>query len=365
MAPNGTTAAGSPPHDVPARVVAKVILVAVAIGTGIYALYLVRNIVILLLVSVFLATALAPAVNALDRGRFPRWAAILAVYFGIVLSIFGVGLLVVPPVVNGINDLTTNLPTYVEDLRKNDTLRRYDEKYDIVNKLQKEADKVPQRLGDAVGTLRDVTVGVFTRIVQLVTVLVITFMLLLDGGRILEFMFRQLPPDQEERARGVTAEVQRAISGYVIGNLLISVVAGLVAYATLTLLDVPFAVPLAVLMAFLDLIPLVGATLGGVILGIVCAIVDFPTAVIVWVVVLIVYQQVENNLLQPVIYSRTVQLHPVIVLIAVLIGGSLLGVLGVLLAIPAAAAMQIVVKDWWAHRDKGLEVAAASPPQSL
>ena len=337
-------------QDISWRVVAKVILVVVAIGAGLYFFYLVREVLTLFLVSVFLAVALAPPVNAIHRGRMPRAGAILLVYLGLVLSIVGIGLLVVPPIVNGVNNLTKNLPTYVEDLRKNDTIRRYDEKYHIVNSLQKEANKAPQRIGDAAGTLRDVTVGVFTRIVQLVTVLVMTFLLLRDGRRFMEFVYRQLPPEREPRARKLSGDVERAISGYVIGNLLISVVAGLVTFVTLTLLDVPFAVPLAVLMAFLDLIPLVGATIGGVIIGIVCAIVDFPTAVIVWVIVLLVYQQVENNLLQPIIYSRTVQLHPLFVLIGVLIGATLLGVLGVLLAIPAAAVVQLLLKDWWAHR---------------
>src|SRR6266496_1716643 len=112
----------------------------------------------------------------------------------------------------------------------------------------------------------------------------------------------------------------------------------------LQILDVPYAVPLAVLMAFLDLIPLVGATIGGVAIGIVAAIAHFPAALIVWAVYFIVYQQVENNLLQPIIYRRTVAIHPLVVLVAVLIGGSQLGVLGALLAIPVAAAIQIVVK---------------------
>jgi predicted PurR-regulated permease PerM len=103
-------------------------------------------------------------------------------------------------------------------------------------------------------------------------------------------------------------------------------------------------------MALFDLVPLVGATLGGIVIGIVCAIVDFPTAPIVWVIVLLVYQQAENHLVQPIIYGRTVQLHPLLVIISILIGGTLLGVLGALLAIPAAAVIQILVKDWWVHR---------------
>src|SRR5919108_2712724 len=172
----------------PTRAIAKVILVAVAIAAALYFLYLVRTVVMLVLVSLFMAVALAPAVNALHRGRVPRWAAILAVYLGIVAAIFGLGLLVIPPVVNGVNDLPDNLPSYVEDLRKNDTLRKYDEKYHVVDKLRSESEKLPQRLGDAAGTLRDVTVGVFTKAVQLLTVLVITFMLLLDGRRITNFI---------------------------------------------------------------------------------------------------------------------------------------------------------------------------------
>jgi predicted PurR-regulated permease PerM len=341
------------------RVIAKVILVAVAVAVAIYFVYLIRGILLLVVVSLFLAITLSPAVDALHRGPVPRWIAILAVYAGIVLSIFGLGLLVVPPVVNGVNDLAHNLPSYVQDLRKNETLRKYDRKYHIVDKLRNESRKLPERIADAAGTLRDVTVGVFTRAVQLVTVLVITFMLLLDGRRVMEFAYRELPPALEGRARRVAGEIRRAISGYVMGNLLISVIAGLVAFVTLKLLSVPFAVPLAVLMAFFDLIPLVGATIGGLILAAVCAIVDFPTAPIVWAVVFIVYQQIENNLIQPIVYGRTVRLHPLAVLISILIGGSLLGVLGALLAIPAGAVVQVLLRDWWLHHR-----GRAAPPVS-
>ena len=349
-------------YDIPARTIAKVLLVAVGIALALYLLYLVRQIVLLVVVSVFLAIALTPAVNFLHRGRVPRWVAILGVYLGIVASIVGLGLLVIPPVVNGVNDLVDNLPAYVEDLRDNDTIRRYDEKYHIVEKLQMEAEKLPNRLGDAAGTLRDVTVGVFTRAVQLITVLVLTFILLLDGRRFIEFFYQQLSPGTEARARRVGAEIQQAISGYVTGNLLISVIAGLVTYVTLTVLDVPFAVPLSVLMAFFYLIPLVGATLGGILIAVVCSIVDFPTALIVWAVVFIVYQQIENHLIQPIVYGRTVQLHPFFVIVSILIGSALLGVLGALLAIPAGAMVQVLVKDWWTHRGPRETSALATEP---
>ena len=123
--------------------------------------------------------------------------------------------------------------------------------------------------------------------------------------------------------------------------------------------------PLAVLFAFFDLIPLIGATLGGILVGIVVAFVSFPGGLIVWVVVLIVYQQIENNVIQPVVYGRTVQIHPLVVIVAVLIGGRLLGVLGALVAIPAAAALQSVVRDFWRFRPATRpEVAPAAGEES-
>jgi predicted PurR-regulated permease PerM len=209
-----------------------------------------------------------------------------------------------------------------------------------------------------------VTVGVFGVIVQLVTILVMTFFLLLDGKRILGFLFRELGPDRGPRVQRVSADVYRAVGGYVAGNVLISLIAGTLSYVMMTILGLPFAVPLAILVAFFDLIPLVGSTIAGAIVGVVAAIVGFPGKLIAWVIFLVVYQQFENNVIQPVVYRRTVAIHPLIVIIAVLIGGSLLGVLGALLAIPIAAAVQIAVKELWQmRRERLLPDGATAPPQ--
>jgi predicted PurR-regulated permease PerM len=342
------------------RLIAKIVLVACGVLAGLYLLYLIREVIGLVLIAVFFALAIAPAVNWLNDRKVPRWIAILIVYLGIAGGIVGIGLLVVPPIVNGVNDLSDDLPGYIDDLNKNETFRDYNEKYDIVPKLKEQADELPSKLGDAVGTLRDVTVGVFDRFVQLFSILVITFLLLMDGPKILEFAYRQMPPEREARLRSVASDVSDAISGYVFGNFVISILASLVTYITLTILDVPFAVPLAVLFGFFDLIPLIGATLGGILVGIVVALAgDFPIALIIWIAVLIGYQQIENYLIQPVVYGRTVQIHPLVVIVAVLIGAALLGILGVLVAIPAAAAIQSVVRDWWRFRHGA---TAQAPP---
>ena len=342
------------------RAILKVLLVAAATAAAFYLLFLVRSILYMVFIAVFLAVALGPAVDVYQRrARMPRSLAILFVYLTILAAIVGLGLLVVPPIVNGVNHFVNKVPTYVQDLRKNKTVRDYDNKYHITDKLDAEAKKLPNRLGDAASALTSITVGVFSTIFQLVTVLVLTFFFLLDGKRMVDWGLRQLDPARAERVRAMIDDVYTATGGYVIGNLIISVIAGTSTYVVLMILNVPFAVPLAVLMAFLDLIPLVGATIGGVGIGIVAAIANFPTAVIVWAVFFIVYQQIENNVLQPVIYRRTVSLHPLVVLIAVLIGGSQLGVLGALIAIPVAAGVQIVVRDLWRSR----KARIVTPPE--
>ncbi|MFL5891961.1 MAG: AI-2E family transporter [Solirubrobacterales bacterium] len=347
--------------QVSARAVAKVVLVAAGVIAILYFSYLIRTVIGLVLIAAFFAVAIAPAVNWLDRRKVPRWLAILLVYLGIAGGIFGIGLLIVPPLVTGVENLSTNLDDYAEDLRNNPTFRDYDEQYHITDKLKEQANQLPSKLADAAGTLRDVTVGVFSRLVQLFSILVITFFLVKDGNRLLEFFYRQLPDVRARRFRKIAGDISDAISGYVFGNFVISVLAGIVTYVTLTILGVPFALPLAILFGFFDLIPLVGATLGGIIVGIVVAFAAaFPIGLIVWVAVLILYQQVENNLVQPFVYGKAVQLHPLIVIIAILIGAALLGVLGALIAIPAAAAVQAVLRDYWRFRHP----EDAPPPES-
>ncbi len=333
--------------QVSARAVAKVVVIVAAVGAGLYFAYLIREVIGLFVIAIFFAVAITPAVNWLNRRRVPRWVAILLVYLSIAGAIFGIGLLIVPPVVNGVTDISDDLPGYVDDLRHNDTFRDYDNRYHITDKLREQTRELPDKLGDAATTLRDVTVGVFNRFVQLFSILVITFFLVKDGQRLLEFLYRQAPPEGARRLRKIATDISDAVAGYVFGNFVISVLAGLVTYITLEILGIPFAVPLAILFGFFDLIPLVGATLGGILVGIVVGLVDFPVGLIVWAAVLILYQQVENNLIQPYVYGRAVQLHPLIVIGAILIGAALLGVLGALMAIPAAAAVQAVVRDYW------------------
>jgi predicted PurR-regulated permease PerM len=344
------------------RTIVRVILVAIAVVASLYFLWLIRTVLGMLFIAAFLAVALGPVVEFFVRRKVKRGMAILITYLLLLGSVFGLGLLVVPPIVNGVNDFVDNVPSYVRDLRNSKTFRDYDDKYKITPKLEQQAKKLPSHLSDAASGLRTVTVGVFGVIVQLVTILVMTFFLLLDGKRMLAFAFRELGPERGGRLEKIGEDVYVAVGGYVAGNLLISVIAGVLSYFMMLILGIPFAVPLAVLVAFFDLIPLVGSTIAGAIIGVVAAIVGFPGKLIAWVIFLVVYQQVENNVIQPVVYRRTVAIHPLIVIVAVLIGGSLLGVLGALLAIPIAATVQILVKEWWQYRRARLLPDNVPPP---
>jgi predicted PurR-regulated permease PerM len=208
-------------------------------------------------------------------------------------------------------------------------------------------------------------VGVFAALFKAITVLVMTFFFLLDGRRMLDFCFRQLGPERERRAQAIASDMYRAVSGYVTGALIIAGIAGLSTYLMMNILGIPFAIPLSVLMSFLVLIPLVGATIGGLIIAAVAAADDFPTALAIWTAFFVLYQQLENNVLQPFVYKRTIALHPLLVIIAVLVGASQRGVLGALVAIPVAAAVQIGVQDLWRYRkrDQQHELTGADGPE--
>ena len=192
----------------------------------------------------------------------------------------------------------------------------------------------------AIGVLR----SIFTTLLALVSIFVLTFLMVLQGPRLLAAWTAALPERRRERVRRVAADCAKAVTGYVTGNLVISVIAGGLTFIVLWILGVPYKGVVALFVGFADLIPLVGATLGAVVAVIVAALHSLVAA-IVMIVFFIVYQQAENHLLQPVVMSRTVALSALTVLVSVLIGVELLGFLGALLAIPIAGVLSVISRD--------------------
>lgn len=329
------------------RQIGRILFTAAGFLALLYLLVQIRSTLLLLAIAVFFAVALGPAVDFVSRGRLPRAAAILIVYVLIFCIFSGVLALIVPPVINGATDLARDVPGYVDELRSNRAIREFDNKYDVTTKLREEAEKLPDKLGDAAGALQSIAAGAVNAAFQLLTILTMTFFLLLDGRRIANFLITRFGRHREDRLRGIAERIYKSTAGYVAGALTITSINGILTFIVLTLLGVPFAVPLAVLMSFFGLIPLVGATIGGVLILIVTLFTDFPSATIVYAIFLIFYQQFENNVLQPFIFKRTVNVPPLAVIVAILAGASMLGIVGALVAIPIAAALQIVIKEFY------------------
>ena len=343
------------------RQIARILFTVAALSGLLYLLLQIRSTLLLLGIAIFLAVALGPAVDLFSR-LLPRAASILLVYVLIFCVFSGVLALVVPPVINGASDLSRDIPNYIDDLRNNARFREFDNKYDVTSRLTEEAQKLPSRLGDAAGALQSIAAGAFNAAFQLLTILTMTFFLLLDGRRIANFLVRRAAPDHRERLRGILERTYKSTSGYVAGALTITSINGLLTFIVLSVLGVPFAVPLAVLMSFFGLIPLVGATIGGVIILVVTLFTDFPSATIVYGIFLILYQQFENNVLQPLIFRRTVNVAPLAVIVAILAGSSILGVVGALVAIPIAAALQIVLREYFGETPADDAVPPPEPP---
>jgi predicted PurR-regulated permease PerM len=331
------------------RTIAKTVLTVVLVVVSLYLLFLLRKPIGWLLIATFLAVALSGPVNFLER-RMRRGVAIALVYVGLLLVPVAIGAAVVPPVVNGAEDLARNAPSYADDVASfvhdNQRLRKINQDYDVTTKLNQEAAKLPARLGDAATVLRDVGFGIINSVFALVTILILTAFMLGGGRRWIMAGLRFLPEDRAERTERVLQRSARAVGSYVAGALFQAFTAGILSFLVLTILGVPFAAPLALAIFFLDLIPLVGATIGAVLVAVVTVFNDFPTDTIIWVVWAIVYQQVENNVVQPQIQKRAVDINPFLVIVSVLFGSTLLGILGALVAVPVAASIQIAVREY-------------------
>jgi predicted PurR-regulated permease PerM len=331
------------------RDIVRIVLTVVCVVVTLYLLWTLRRPIGWLLAAVFLATALSPTVNWLSR-RMKRGFAIALTYLGLLLVPILLISLIVPPLISEANNFADHVPQYADDVtnyvQENETLRNLNEDYDITSKLEEEAGKLPDRLGGAAGTLRDIGLGIVNSLFALLTILVMTAFLLGSGRRWTDELISSRPPEQRARLRRSLDNISSAVSGYVAGALAIAFIAGTATFIVLTILGVPFAGPLGVMAGFASLIPLVGATIAAVLIGVVTVFSDFPTDTIIWTVWAIAYQQIENNLIQPQIQKRTVNVQPLITIFAVLCGGTLLGVVGAIAAIPIAASIQILLREY-------------------
>ncbi|HEX6387994.1 MAG TPA: AI-2E family transporter, partial [Solirubrobacteraceae bacterium] len=342
-----------PPEILQPRVIARTVLTVLAVLAAVYVVYLLRKPIGYVVVATFIAITLSGPVNVLSR-HMRRGAAIALTYVGVLMVPVLLALIVVPPMVREGTNLAEKAPEYANDVQeyveKNKRLRELNDEYDITGKLEEEAAKLPGKVGDAAGTLGDIGVGLVNSAFALVNILILSVFLVASGRGWIDRFVEWRRPKDAARIKLVFDRIGRTFGNYIGGALLQATIAAVIAYIVMKILGVPFAAPLAVATFFFDLIPLVGATIGAVLVALVTLFTDFPTATIIWVIFAIIYQQVENTVIQPQIQKRAVNVHPFIVLVAVLFGSTLLGVLGALVAIPIAASVQIAIREWWTFR---------------
>ena len=340
------------------RSVAVVILTAVAVLGGIYLLWRVRQVMVWFAIALFVAVALDPAVNWLQRARIKRNAAILLAYSALLLGTIGTIASLVPLVITQTKSLANlaaaishNPQGWLAHVR--DFVSRFSLGwlYDaVVGHLR----DVPTQLGQWTESFLLSSRGFIVNAAEFVTaslaILVISFFLLRDSDKFINLGMQLFPEPQRERVQRVLKQAAAAVSGYVTGNLLISLICGVALYVVLIVVSMPYAVVLALLVAVLDLIPQVGATMGGALLVLAGLFVD-PWKSVVLLAYFIIYQLVENHILTPVVYSQTIKLHPLVILVAVLMGGLLYGIVGTLLAMPVAEVIRILGAEWLEARE--------------
>jgi predicted PurR-regulated permease PerM len=336
--------------------------ITVLVGFVLLLGYLAWHVLTWILIAVLLAAALNPAVEALERRGMTRLWGASVVFVAALAAVTGIGFLVIPPVVTQVADFIDAVPDFIDDITAGrGPLGFLQEDYQIVDRIR---DAIEDR--GAAGVLGlsepvlDVVRSVVTAVVGTITVVFLTYFMLLEGPRTIERTLALLPDGTRVRYERVGREIYRTISGYVTGNLLISLVAGTAATIVLFAVGSDYAIALGLVVAILDLVPLAGATLGAILVSTVVLIETDWLRCLIVIAFLVAYQQFENHVLQPLVYGRTVQLSPLAVLCAVLIGAELAGILGALVAIPVAGSLLAVGREFLGYRR---EVAANAPPE--
>lgn len=309
---------------------------------GVQAIRSALNILILVFIALFLAVGLNPAVVRLQRWGVHRGLAVAIVVLGVVLFFCGGLVALVPPLVGQVDAFIDQLPGYLDDLNRNTALRDLNERYDIIERVKSAV--TPSALASAGGGLLGGVGLVFGTIFNFLTVVILTIYFLAAFDRIKRGAYKLVPASRRERTQALGDEILTKVGGYITGALLIALIAGVTTGIFLVIVGVPYPFALAMIVALFDLVPQVGAMLGAVAVSLVGFADSIPVG-IACVVFFVLYQQLENWIIYPRIMARTVRVTDLAAIISALLGAALLGVVGALIAIPAVAAIQLIVRE--------------------
>jgi len=340
-------------RPVPYRTIAATIGMVALAALLLLLVYDIRRVLVWIVVALFFAVALYPVANFLERRypRAPRSVATLLVFLAVFLVLAGLAAVFAVPLAREATDLAGQLPQLIADARAGrGPVGGLLQRTNALEWVQQNQARISQYGRSLATPALGIAKAAATTVAAVVTIFVLAYLMVLEGPKAVDGALGLLgDPRRAERVRGVGHDCAKTVTGYLSGNLLISVICGVLTYVVLKVLGVPFAGLIALFVAIADLIPLVGATLGAVV-ALAAGFLHSVTAGIVVLVFFVLYQQLENHLLQPLILSRTVKLNPLTVLLSILVAVELAGILGALLAIPAAGIIQTIARDVWDHR---------------
>jgi predicted PurR-regulated permease PerM len=326
-----------------------ILLVAGVVAIG-WALASIASVLLVIFVSVFSIAVLSPVVTAMERRLgWSRGLCSAVLVLGIVILIGVVALVVVQAIVGAVREFSDDLPQIVDEVRHSDLGSFINGGSDSLDTLAQHAGEITGGVAKVSGGVADVGVSAFGAVTLVFSVLFLTLFGLIDAPRLRDWIGALLYRGERERFLRVTDRIVQTTSRYMLGNLAISVICGTVYGVTAVILDVPYPLALAVIAGILDLIPTIGATIAGIIVAIVAASVGLG-ALIAFVIVIVVYQQIENYVLQPTIIGKAARISGFTVLASVLAFGALFGVIGAIIGVPIAAGLQIVVEELTAAR---------------
>jgi predicted PurR-regulated permease PerM len=344
------------------NITVRTMLIAVAIASIVWMFAEVRTAIMTLFLALFSALVLDPVVELVQRlVKIGRGLAAVIVVLGTVVVAIVVSLVLVSPFVDAMRNFVDALPSIVEDIRNSSLGSSLDAHSQGPEQAQQNVKQIAEALWDAAGGVIGVAVSGFSLVLSIVTAIFLTLFLIIDMPRIVGAADSLLTPSGSAKLQRIWPSVVTAVSRTMLGNIAISVVCGTIYGLSAWALGLPYPLALALIAGFLDLIPMVGATIAGVIL-VLAALTQGLTAAVIMLVIVLVYQQVENYVLQPTILGKAADVSGFLVIASVLVFGTLFGVIGAIIAVPLVASIQIVVRELTADRRKEMAALRKAAP---
>lgn len=319
----------------------KILLVLLSL----WFLYFVRDIIAIIFVSVIIAAALSPVVDKLCKAKIPRVISVIILYLGLLAILSGIVYFVVPPMIIQLKQLAETLPDYLKTFSNLIISLRDVGNNGLLNASQETLNSLSNFLGSFLSNIFTTTIGFFSGAAALAMVFILTLYFILDENGIKKFFVSLIPLKQKGRITTIAHKIGIKLGGWLRGQIILCITIGILVYIGLSLMHIPYALTLAILAGVLEIVPIIGPIISAV-PAIIIAFTIAPATALMVTIFYIIIQEVENKLLVPKVMQYTVGLNPITVIIIILIGAKLMGILGMLLAVPVASVVYVILDEW-------------------